>query len=88
MKSYNTNREIVARVGRWFKEIEPLIHAYWASNAMVSPSAGFRFVLSTVYLIKPLHIPQRVCATGEEALTFTQATWTGPAKLGRLRWPF
>src|SRR4051812_25841112 len=54
VNTQKTNRQIVARVGRWFKEIEPLIHAYWVCNAMVSPSPGFRFVLSTVYLIKPL----------------------------------
>jgi len=88
LKEYTVKGEIISRVGRWFQETEPLIHRYWASNAMVSPSAGFRFVLSAVYLVKPLPIPNRVCASKEEAVTFTRQSWTGPPSLGAIRWPF
>jgi serine/threonine-protein kinase len=88
LKRYAVRREIVARMGRWFRETEPLIHRYWASNAIVSPSGGFRFVLGTVYLIKPLPVPNRVFATPDEALDFIRTTWPGPGKLTTLRWPF
>ena len=73
--SYRSNREIIARTGRWFKETEPLIQKYWVSNAMVSESTGFRFLLSSVFLIKTLPIPYAVTATVDEALRFTRGKW-------------
>jgi hypothetical protein len=73
--SYRSNREIIARTGRWFKETEPLIQKYWVSNAMVSESTGFRFLLSAVFLIKPLPIPYAVTSTVDEAMRFTRAKW-------------
>jgi hypothetical protein len=88
IKRYKTDRDVVARIGRWFQEVEPLIRTYWASNAMVSPSPGFRFVLSGVYLIKPLPIPSRVCATPEEAIAFTRSSWHSKEPLPDVKWPF
>jgi hypothetical protein len=88
IKRYKTNGEIIARVGRWFQQTEPLIKKYWSSNAMVSHSPGFRFVLSAVYLIKPLPVPNCVCSTPDEALAFTHKSWRGAAPLPMLRWPF
>jgi hypothetical protein len=88
VKKYSAKTEIVARVGRWFKETEPLIKKYWVSNAMVSPSAGFRFLLSAVYLVKPLPISSRVCATPEEAVAFTRASWAGKPLPPNVHWPF
>jgi hypothetical protein len=90
IKRYGTNREIIARTGRWFKETEPLMKQYWVSNAMVAESAGFRFVLSAVFLIKPLSIPSDVCATPEKALAFTRARWQERGLTPPLqpRWPF
>src|SRR5262249_58555910 len=82
LKRYAVRAELIARVGRWFRETEPLFHKYMASNAMVSPSGGFRFVLSSVYLIKPLPVPSIVCATPEEAMAFTRSSWRGPRSLG------
>jgi hypothetical protein len=88
LKRYSVKTEIVGRIGRWFKETEPLIKKYWISNAMVSQSAGFRFLVSTVYLIKPLPISSRVCATPEEAVIFTKACWPGRGLPAGLHWPF
>jgi hypothetical protein len=91
LKRYGTNREIVARTGRWFKETEPLIKKYWVSNAMVSQSTSFRFILSAVFLVKPLPIPYLVAATTDEALSFTRKHWSGrglPTLDSSLRWPF
>jgi hypothetical protein len=88
VKKYKTNTGIVAQIGKWFKETEPLMKKYWVSNAMVSPSAGFRFLLSAVYLVKPLPISSRVCATPAEAVEFTRANWNGRALPPSLHWPF
>jgi hypothetical protein len=88
LKHYTVKADIIARVGRWFRETEPLFHKYLSSNAMVSPSSGFRFVLSSVYLIKPLPVPSIVCATPEEAVSFTRTHWRSPGSLGPMRWPF
>jgi hypothetical protein len=88
VRKYSANPHIVSRVGRWFKDTESLITKHWISNAMVSQSAGFRFVLSAVYLIKPLPIPSRVCATPDEALAFTRASWMSRGLTVAPRWPF
>jgi hypothetical protein len=88
LKKYNAKTEIVARVGKWFRETEPLIKRYWVSNAMVSHSAGFRFLLSAVYLVKPLPISSKVCATPEEAVAFTKASWTGRHLPQNVHWPW
>jgi hypothetical protein len=86
LKHYSVSTDIIARVGRWFRETEPLFHQYLSSNAMVSPISGFRFVLSAVYLIKPLPVPSIVTAGPEEAIAFTRLRWSG--NLGPIRWPF
>jgi hypothetical protein len=89
LKKYSAKGELVARVGKWFKETDPLIRKYWVSNAMVSQSAGFRFLLSAVFLVKPLPIAYKVCAAGEEAIAFTRVSWKGPERLPHdLHWPF
>jgi hypothetical protein len=86
IKSYRANTHIVKRTGSWFKETEPLIKKYWVSNAIFSSSPGFRFLLGAVYLIKPLPIANKVCASADEAIAFTRDNWSG--KLPPLHWPF
>jgi len=89
IKSYRSKPELISRTGRWFKETEPLIKKYWVSNAMLSESAGFRFLLSAVFLIKPLVIPSRVCATSAEAMSFTRGELRQRGVVpSELRWPF
>ena len=87
LKTYASSPEVIGRVGRWWRETEPLIKQYWVSNAVVTSSAGLRFLMSAVYLVKPLPIPNRVCASADEAIGFTRAQW--PKMLpGALEWPF
>jgi hypothetical protein len=90
LKSYRSNPQLVARTGRWFKETEPLIRKYWVSNAMVSRSAGFRFLLSAVFLIKSIDVPYRVCGTGDEAVAFSleHLRRRGVKPPPSLHWPF
>ena len=87
VKSFSPNADIGRRVGVWFKETEPQIKKYWVSNAMVSESAAFRFILSAVYLVKPFPAASKVCATPDEALAFTRAAWKRDAP-SKLAWPY
>jgi hypothetical protein len=88
LKAYSADTGIVTRIGKWFKETEPMIKQYWVSNAMVTRSAGFRFLLSALYLVKPLPIPSRVCATPDEAVAFTKAQWTVRGGHTSVHWPY
>jgi hypothetical protein len=87
LKSYASSPEVIGRMGRWWRETEPLIKQYWVSNAVVTSSAGVRFLMSAVYLVKPLPIPNRVCTSPDEAIGFTRAQW--PRRLpSEISWPF
>ena len=86
VKTFSPNADIGKRVGVWFKETEPQIKKYWVSNAMVSDSAAFRFILSAVYLVKPFPAKSKVCAHSDEAIAFTRASWKeAPPKI---TWPY
>jgi hypothetical protein len=88
LKKYKAQTELVGRVGRWFKETEPLIQRYWTSNAMVSESAGFRFLLGAVFLIRSPPIAYKVCGAPAEALAFTRVAWKGKPLPASLHWPY
>jgi len=87
VKSFSPNADIGRRVGVWFKETEPQIKKLWVSNAMVSESAAFRFILSAVYLVKPFPAASKVCATSDEAIAFTRASWKSDAP-PKIAWPY
>src|SRR5205814_7619562 len=72
MKSYSRDRDITRRVGRWLKETETLTEMLCAGAALINTSATFRFVLSAVFLIKPLVVPYQVCGTFSEAEAFVR----------------
>jgi hypothetical protein len=72
MKSYSRDRAITQRVGRWLKETETLTEVLCAGSALINTSAAFRFVLSAVFLIKPLVCPYQVCGTFAEAEAFAR----------------
>jgi hypothetical protein len=79
LKRYSRERAYVERIARWMKESEPVTREYCLAVGMINPSIGFRFVLSGLFLIKPMPCPYQVCATFEEAVTFVrqQATRHG-----------
>jgi hypothetical protein len=72
MKSYSRERAITERVGRWLKETETLTELLCAGAALINTSAAFRFVLSAVFLIKPLVVPYQVCASFADAEAFAR----------------
>ena len=41
-------------------------------NGIVSKSLGFRFLLSSIFLVKPMPCPYSVCSSWDEAMTWVQ----------------
>jgi len=62
------------RQAEWNKENDALLRRYLIGVAFVFSSPASRFVLSSMFLLKPLPVPYTVCATREEALI-----WAGSA---------
>jgi hypothetical protein len=72
LKRYSRERQQVERIARWIKESEPLTRAYCLGVGMINASIGFRFVLSGLFLIKPMPCPYQVCSTFDEAVRFVR----------------
>jgi hypothetical protein len=76
IKRYVSDRKQVDLMGTWMKRNEDISRRYCVCTAMVTASLGFRFLLSTVLLVKPLVMPYRVCRTVDEGLDFVRAECT------------
>ncbi len=72
MKKYNSERKMVARAQRWLQETEEQTKKYCVGVSILSRSAGFRFILSAVYLVKPMPIPSLVTGRFSEAIGFAR----------------
>src|SRR4051812_36591790 len=70
MKRYSRGQAQVDRMGRWLKETEVTTRAYCVATGLIADSAGFRFVLSAVFLIRPMPIPYQVCGKFDDAVKF------------------
>jgi hypothetical protein len=70
LRKYSTTGDLRDRMGAWMKKCEPLTRDYCVCTAIITESMGFRFVLSSVFLIKPLITPYKVCANETEAMQF------------------
>jgi hypothetical protein len=73
MKKYSTETKLRDRMGKWMRDCEPITRKYCVCTAMVTASTGFRFVLSALFLVKPLVVPYKVCADVDEALLFVRS---------------
>jgi hypothetical protein len=71
MKRYARNRDTTERMGRWMKETESVTRELCVAAAIVA-SPAFRFVLSAVFLIKPMVCPYLVCGSFAEASRFVR----------------
>jgi hypothetical protein len=71
-KTYSRNPEVHRRIAEWTKQTEAHTSAYCVGVAMISPSIGFRFVLSSVFLMKRLPCPHEVCSNWDAAVAFVQ----------------
>jgi hypothetical protein len=72
MKRYSSNRAHTRRLAEWMKQCDQATRDYCVCTAMIAESMGFRFILSSVFLIKPLSIPYQVVATFDEAATYVR----------------
>ena len=63
-----------ARQGAWLKQNEQAIARHCMGTAFAFSSPLSRFVLSSIFLVRPLAAPYDVCASRREALT-----WAGEA---------
>jgi hypothetical protein len=73
MKKYKNTRAHQKRIAEFIHETEAATKAYNQAAAIITRSLAFRFVLSTVLLIKPIPVPYRVCATFDEGVEFVRA---------------
>jgi len=90
MKRYTRSRDSMHRMGEWIKQTESATSAYAVAMTMVNASVGFRFLLSTVFLVRPLPVPYTVTPTLEGAFAFcrSQAERRGLALPAELRKPW
>ena len=70
MKEYTRGRAQLTAMGNWVKKVDAGTRAYCVASAIVTESIGFRFLLSTVFLVRPLRIPYLVSASVKEAIEF------------------
>jgi hypothetical protein len=70
LKSYSTTAEVRKRISDMMTRSQALVKQYSVCSALISNSTGFRFVLSTLFLVKRMDTPYHVCAGLPEAMTF------------------
>jgi hypothetical protein len=73
MNSYSLDRRIHERVAAWMKQTEAKTREFCIGVAMIAPTTGFRFVLSTVLLMKSMPCPYGVYGRFDDAMAFVRA---------------
>lgn len=84
MKKYSTNGEVRKRISDLMVRHAEAARQYSVCSALIAPNTAFRFVLSTIFLIKKMDTPYLVCANFDEAMKFARAE----ADKKKLRLPF
>jgi len=84
MKKYSTSSEVRKKISELMNRHSEGAKKYSVCSALIAPSTAFRFVLSTVFLIKKMDTPYQVCANFDEALKFARTE----AGKRNLRLPF
>jgi hypothetical protein len=72
LKRYSRDRVHVERVAKWIKDTEEVTRTCCMAAGMINTSTGFRFLLSAIFLIKPMACPYHVAGTFDEAVTFVR----------------
>jgi hypothetical protein len=70
MRKYATEPAQVRRVAEWMKATADDTRRWCVGTGIVTRSLGFRFLLSSIFLIRPMACPYRVCASFDEAWRF------------------
>jgi hypothetical protein len=72
MRKYVSNPSHVQKVARWMKATSDKTREFCVANGIVSQSLGFRFLLSSIFLIKPMPCPYQVCSSFDEAMDWVR----------------
>ena len=72
MRKYSSERTQVNKVAQWMKATADETKRWCVGNGIVSQSLGFRFLLSSIFLVKPMPCPYNVCSSWDEAMTWIQ----------------
>lgn len=72
MRRYQSNPGHVQKVARWMKQTSDKTRELCVGNGIVSQSLGFRFLLSSIFLVKPMPCPYQVCASFDEAFQWVR----------------
>jgi len=70
MRRYATERAQVQRVAQWMKDTAEDSKRWCVGTGIVTQSLGFRFLLSSIFLVKPMPCPYQVCSSFSEAWRF------------------
>jgi hypothetical protein len=72
MRKYSSERAQVQKVAQWMKQTADETRRWCLANGIVSQSLGFRFLLSSIFLVKPMPCPYQVCSSFDEAMTWVR----------------
>jgi hypothetical protein len=72
MRKYNTDRVQVRRVAEWMKANADKTREFCVATGIVTQSLGFRFLLSSIFLIRPMPCPYQVCSSFAQAVAFVR----------------
>jgi hypothetical protein len=72
MKKHARSQAHRDRIGRWMKDCEEATRLYCIGAGIISHSAVFRFVLSSIFLFRPMPCPYHVCGRFDEAEKFVR----------------
>ena len=72
MLRYSAAPSQVRRVGEWIRENKSDVTRLCAGSAIIAPSVGFRFLLSSLFMIQRMPMPYTVVSGPREA-----ADWIG-----------
>jgi hypothetical protein len=72
MRKYSHERSQVQRVANWMKETADATRQYCVGTGIVSQSLGFRFLLTSIFLVKPMPCPYQVCSSFDEAFSWVR----------------
>src|SRR5262249_16219883 len=70
MRKYSSERSQVNKVAQWMKATAAETKRWCVGNSIISQSLGFRFLLSSIFLGKPMPCPYQVCSSWDEAMTW------------------
>jgi hypothetical protein len=68
MRKYSSDRGQVQKVAQWMKSTAEETKRWCVGNGIVSQSLGFRFLLTSIFLVKPMPCPYQVCSSWSEAI--------------------